>query len=124
MAEITRRRRGELLQGVLRALVEHPEGLPAAEVLRKVEHSVGPTDFEKSEYPKQPGVRRFEKIARFSTIGAVKAGWLVKNKGQWILTDEGRNALESFPDPENLFRESDRIYRIWRKGQPGTGDSV
>jgi restriction system protein len=124
MAEITRRRQGELLQAVLRALEDHPEGLPATEVLRGVEQSVGSTDFEKSEYPKQPGVRRFEKIVRFSTIGAVKAGWLVKNKGQWIMTDEGRDALSSFPDPEDLFRESDRLYRIWRKGQPDSDDTV
>jgi restriction system protein len=124
MAEITRRRQGELLQAVLRALEDHPEGLAVTEVFRRVEHSVGSTDFEKSEYEKQPGVRRFEKIVRFSTIGAVKAGWLVKNKGQWILTDEGRSALASFPDPEDLFRESVRLYRIWRKGQPDTEDTV
>jgi restriction system protein len=61
---------------------------------------------------------------RFSTIGAVKAGWLVKNMGQWILTDEGRNALAAFPGPEDLFRESDRLYRIWKKGQPDTEHAV
>jgi restriction system protein len=124
VAEITGRRRGELLQAVLRALVDHPEGLPATEVLRRVEQSAGSTDFEKSEYPNRPGVRRFEKIVRFSTIGAVKGGWLVKNKGQWILTDEGRNALAAFPAPELLYRESGRLYRIWRKGQPDAEDTV
>jgi restriction system protein len=124
MAEITRRRQGELLQAVFQVLSEHPEGLPATEVFRNVEQSIGSTDFEKSEYPKQPGMRRFEKIVRFSTIGAVKAGWLVKNKGTWILTDEGRKALASFPDPEDLFRESDRLYRVWRKGQPDSENTT
>ena len=123
MAEITRRRQGELLQAVFQALADYPEGLPANDIFRKVEQSLGATDFERTEYPKQPGVRRFEKIIRFSTIGAVKAGWLVKNKGVWILTDDGRKALASFPDPEDLFRESDRLYRIWRKGQPDTDDT-
>jgi restriction system protein len=105
-------------------LAEHPDGLPANEVLRKVEQSLVATEFERSEYPNRPGVRRFEKIVRFSTIGPVKAGWLVKNKGQWILTDEGRVALAEFADPEDLMRESDRLYRVWRKGQPEPDEPV
>jgi restriction system protein len=124
MAEITRRRQGELLRSVFQGLADHPEGLSAKEVFRKVEQSLGSTEFERSEYPNIPGLRRFEKIVRFSTIGAVKAGWLVKNKGVWILTDDGRKALVSFPDPEELFRESDRLYRVWRKEHPATEDSV
>jgi restriction system protein len=76
--------------------------------------------FENSEYPQHPGVRRYEKIVRFSTIAPVKAGWLVKSKGTWVLTDEGRTALMAFPDPEKLFRESGRLYRIWKKKQPVT----
>jgi restriction system protein len=124
MAEITRQRQGELLQAVFQSLADHPDGLPANEVFRKVEQSLGATDFERSEYPNKPGVRRFEKIIRFSTIGAVKAGWLVKIKGVWILTDEGRKALASFPDPEGLFRESVRLYQIWKKGQPEIEDTT
>jgi restriction system protein len=124
MAEITKRRQGELLRAVFQVLAEHPDGLPANEVFRKVEQSLGATEFERSEYPNRPGVRRFEKIIRFSTIGAVKAGWLIKNKGQWILTDEGRSALAKFPDAEELFRESDRLYRVWRNAQPDADDTV
>jgi restriction system protein len=78
MAEITRRRQGELVRGVFSILKEHPEGLPAAETLRQLEALVRPTPFEDSTYPKNPNVRRYEKIVRFSTIGPVKAGWLVK----------------------------------------------
>ena len=86
MAEITLYRTGELLRKVFEILLPHPEGLPAKTVLEKVEQSVELSDFEESTYPGRPGVRRFEKIIRFSTISPVKAGWLVKNKGQWLLT--------------------------------------
>jgi restriction system protein len=79
---------------------------------------VPPTSFEQSAYPKQPDVRRYEKIARFSTIGPVKAGWLTKNKGLWSLTDEGRQAFTRFPDPEALWLESVRLYYQWRRQQP------
>lgn len=118
MAEITRGRSGELVQGVFRILLEQPDGLPAKEVLRRLEEQVPPTEFEASTYPNRPDVRRYEKIVRFSTITVVKAGWLVKNKGSWSLTDEGRAAFEKFTDPEAFNREAQRLYSEWKAGQP------
>jgi restriction system protein len=118
MAEITRRRLGELVRGVFAALLNQPEGLPAAEVLKTVEAKVPPTPFEQSFYPKSPNVRRYEKIVRFGTIPAVKAGWLVKSKGQWSLTDEGRTAFSTFTDPEAFQREAIKLYRAWKEDQP------
>lgn len=118
MAEITRRRSGELVRGVFKLLSAHPEGLPAKSVLERLIEIVPPTDFEKTTYPRRPDVRRYEKIVRFSTIGPVKAGWLVKNKGLWILTDAGREAYEQFADPEQFMREASRLYRKWAAEQP------
>jgi restriction system protein len=51
MAEITRKRTGELIAGVLKVLQGHPDGLPVSQVLAAVEVSVPPTPFELSEYP-------------------------------------------------------------------------
>jgi len=99
MAEITAHRRGELFRAVFEVLIQHPDGLPAKNVLKQVEENVEPTDFENADYPNRPGVRRFEKHVRFATIKAVKAGWLVKTKGEWSLTDEGRAAYRKYPDP-------------------------
>jgi restriction system protein len=124
MAEITRKRRGELQRGVFKILLDHAEGLPANEVLEHLEKTVTPTEFEKSDYPKHPGVRRFGKIVRFATIGPVKAGWLVKSKGRWTVTDEGKKAFERFPDPEKFAKENDRLYRQWAESQPDTASEV
>ena len=118
MAEITHRRSGELVRGVFRLLSAHPEGLPAKIVLEKLVELVPPTDFEKTTYPRRPDTRRYEKIVRFSTIGPVKAGWLVKDKGHWGLTEAGRKAYEAFPDPERFMREASRLYRQWALEQP------
>jgi restriction system protein len=118
MAEITRRRQGELVQGVFSILKENPEGLPAAETLRRLEGLVPPTPFEDSTYPKSPNVRRYGKIVRFSTIGPVKAGWLVKEKGQWSLTEDGVKAYDSLADPEAFMLEAARLYREWKQAQP------
>lgn len=118
MAEITRRRVGELMRGVVKILLDSPEGLPAKEVLGRLEKVVPPTEFEKQDYPKHPGVRRFEKMARFATIGPVKAGWLVKNKGHWYVTEEGKRAFNTIQDPEKFHREVRRLYLQWRATQP------
>ncbi|RMG53055.1 MAG: Mrr restriction system protein [Acidobacteria bacterium] len=118
MAKITRRRSGELIRGVFEILLRHPDGLRAKEVLRQLEELVPPTAFEASTYPNRPNVRRYEKIVRFATITVVKAGWLIKSKGLWSLTDEGRAALERFTDPEAFNREARRLYREWKADQP------
>jgi len=106
------------MRGVFEVLLRHPDGLRAKEVLRELEALVPPTEFEASTYPNRPTVRRYEKIARFLTITAVKAGCLIKNKGSWSLTDEGRAAFQRFTDPEAFNREARRLYREWKADQP------
>ncbi len=123
MAELTTRRLGELVRGAFAVLIEHPDGLPAAQVIKAVEERVPPTPFELSMYPKRPTVRRFEKTVRFATITSVKAGWLIKSKGQWTLTDDGRAAYSKFPDPEAFEREARRLYRAWKQQQPSSIDA-
>jgi restriction system protein len=110
---------GELVKGVFAILLDGPdEGLPAAQVLRLLAERVPPTEFERGYYESSPNTRRFEKVARFATINSVKAGWLIKNKGQWSLTPEGRAAFAAFPDAEAFQREAIRLYRAWKRGQP------
>jgi len=130
VAEITRKRSGELLVGVMKLLSAQPEGMPAKEVLAKLKDVVQPTAFEAADYPNKPGVKRFDKIVRFTSINFVKAGWLVKTKGQWSITDQGIAAYKQYQhDPEALMREAVKRYRLWRRDQPepadqGKGSSV
>jgi restriction system protein len=115
VAELTRERAGQLVRAAFAVLLENPEGLQARDVLAAAERRLELSDFEKGEYPN--GGRRFEKLLRFSTIGPVKAGWLVKSKGSWTLTPEGRAAYQQFSDPAEFMRESGRLYRVWKKSQ-------
>lgn len=129
MAEITRRRTGELEGGVIALLLANPDGLKAREVLQRLETAVPPSAFESSEYPNQPGVRRYEKIVRFGSIPLVKAGWLTKTKGTWAVTDSGKEAYAKFHDPAQFIQEATRLYRDWKQAQPETesgqtGDEV
>lgn len=122
MAEITMKRRGELVRKVIEILKDHPEGFPAKDVIKKVEESIQLTPFEQSMYPNHPTVRRFEKIVRFATIGPVKAGWILKSKGHWSVTEQGLKAYRDFKDPEKFTSEARRLYRQWAANRPESGD--
>lgn len=124
MAEITKRRQGELVRGVFSILKPHPEGLNVHVIMERLENAVPPTPFEQSTYPNRPDERRYEKIVRFSTIGPVKAGWMTKNKGLWALTDEGRRAFEKYSAPEQFAEQANRLYRQWRHEQPNGDEGV
>src|SRR5690554_1023504 len=98
MADVSRRRNGELVQHLFRTLRAEPEGMRASEALLALEKRVELTPYEAGDYPS--GGRRFERIVRFATIAPVKAGWLIKDKGVWTLTPDGEAALSTHIDPE------------------------
>lgn len=114
MAETSRRRSGELVRGIFKILLAKPDGVQVQDLLSQLEKSVPPTEFENTNYPDRPNVRRYERIVRFSTIGPVKAGWLIKNKGLWTITEAGKKAYEKFADPEKFMQEAGRLYRQWK----------
>jgi restriction system protein len=118
MAEITSKRSGEFVRKVIEVLKDHPEGMQAQDVLERVEKSIDLTPFEQSTYPNSPTVRRFEKIVRFATIGPVKAGWILKSKGRWTVTEQGLKAYKDFKDPEKFTSEVRRLYRQWAANRP------
>lgn len=122
MPEVTRRRTGEHLRALFSILLDHPEGLPAREALAALEARTTLTPYEAAEY--ESGGRRFEKVVRFATVDCVKAGWLLKQKGRWSLTDEGRKAYDQFPDAEAFYRRAVELYNKWRKSQPSDDEDA
>lgn len=116
MAEITRRRTGELLRELFNILMTQPGGLQASAALHALAERVTLTPYEADTY--ESGGRRFEKIVRFATVDCVKAGWLVKDKGTWTITDEGRQAHAELTDPEAFYRRAVKLYSEWRAAQP------
>ncbi|HET6631748.1 MAG TPA: restriction endonuclease [Rhodanobacteraceae bacterium] len=120
MTGVTKARAGELLRNLLLILAEHPEGMRAADALVALEQRLGMTEFESGDY--ESGGRRFERLVRFGTVPAVKAGWMTKQKGTWLITDEGRAALASITDNEAFRGEVERLYARWRKAQPSPAE--
>jgi restriction system protein len=118
MADATKTRSGEFQRGVFKILLDHADGLRAKEVIERLRDIVPPTDFEKTDYPKRPGSERYRKMVRFATIAPVKAGWMIKDKGKWYLTEEGKQAYEKFLNPLDFRLEVGRLYHQWKDSQP------
>lgn len=116
MAEITRRRTGELLRELFNILMAAPDGVQASAALQALASRVTLTAYEVDSY--ESGGRRFEKIVRFATVDCVKAGWLVKDKGIWTITEEGRKAYLELRDPEAFYRRACKLYAEWKAAQP------
>jgi restriction system protein len=117
MAEVTRKRTGELLRKLFEILMASPEGVAAGEAIKRLADSVTMSPYEAGVY-EPSGTRRFEKIVRFGTVDCVKAGWLVKHKGTWSVTDAGVRAYNTIAEPDAFYREAVRLYQQWRASQP------
>lgn len=113
---ITRERTGLLLQTLFRVLAAHPEGIAARDALEAVANQITLTEHEAGEY--ETGGRRFDKILRFATVDAVKAGWMIKSKGIWTVTDAGIEALNVYRKPDAFYKEASRLYSKWRRSNP------
>ncbi len=116
MAEITRRRTGEFLRELFTILMATPEGMRASEALQLLASRFTLTPYEASNY--ESGARRFEKIVRFATVDCVKAGWLVKDKGIWSITEAGQAAHADLQDPEAFYKRACKLYGEWKAAQP------
>lgn len=122
MAEITRRRTGEFLRELFNILRAAPEGMRASEALQMLAGRFTLTPYEADNY--ESGARRFEKIVRFATVDCVKAGWLMKDKGIWFITDTGQAAHAELSDPEAFYKRACKLYAEWKAAQPDAEGSA
>lgn len=120
MANVTRARTGQFLRKLFEILMRAPDGMQGKLALEQVAQAIPLTEYELGEY--ESGGQRFDKIVRFATVDTTKAGWLVKNKGIWSITDAGRQAYASYPDPDRFYGEAVKLYHQWRKTNPEPAD--
>jgi restriction system protein len=116
MPDVTIHRTGEFLKMLFELLMAHPDGIKAKEALTALRSRVELTEYEKGEYSSGGGLR-FDKIVRFATVDCVKAGWLLKDKGVWTVTDAGIKAYSQYKSPEEFYRKAQRLYREWKKSR-------
>ena len=121
MANVTRERTGTLLRALFKILEEHQDGLRARDALEQLRNSVTLTEYESGMYA--AGALRFDRNVRFATIDCVKAGWLLKRKGVWSVTDTGREAFNAHPAPGDFYRRAVELYREWKATQDDEADN-
>lgn len=96
--------------------------LPGRQVIDTIRETVELSTWEQQAYEKT-GQIRWTSILQFYSIDAVKAGYLIKNKGVWYLTEEGEKAIEL--GPVGLLETASRLYRSWaadrKDSNPRTG---
>jgi len=117
MAEIGKARWGQYKKNVLDILSKHDDGLHWKELFTKLEEVMPANEFENSSYESN-GQRRRPYIVRFATIAIVKAGWLIKEKGVWTITDAGKEALVEYPTSDEIQLQSGKLYKEWHAAQP------
>lgn len=122
MPEVTRRRTGEFVRKLFEILIPLPDGMKAQEALTVLESKLELTDYERGNYPS--GGRRFEKIVRFATVDCVKAGWMLKTKGSWSITETGKAAYSELPDPEAFYKKAVHLYYKWKQTKPDAEPST
>ena len=67
--------------------------MPIRNLMREVEKAVDLSDWEK-EVLKNTGNIRWQSMMHFTSVDYVRAGFLIKKKGIWIITPEGEESIK------------------------------
>lgn len=98
----------------MKILKENGGELTGKEVLQKISERIEFDEWEKSRYEKTGNIR-WQSILHFYTIDLVKAGFLRKKSGNWILTNEGEKVMKL--GPVELLDKATKEYRKWKAAQ-------
>lgn len=96
----------------MNVLVESGGELRLREIIEKVENRIELDEWAREVYEKT-GYVRWHSMLHFFSIDCVKAGFLVKKRGVWFITPEGKDALAL--GPVGLLNQATKSYRDWNK---------
>jgi len=119
MADVSIARTGEFMRRLVEILRDHPEGMRSRDVMDLLAKSFTLTEYELGNYP-STGANRFESIVRFGSIDLVKAGWIIKDKARWSVTEEGKEAYKKFVSPYEFYATAQKLYKAWKNNQPNS----
>lgn len=87
--------------------------MPIRTLMQEIEKTVELSSWEK-EILENTGNIRWQSNMHFTSVDYVRAGYLIKKKGNWTITPEGEEALKL--GAEKLRDEAWRLYREWYRG--------
>ena len=103
-----------LIYNLLQLLNENGGELRSSEVESKMAERLSFDEWESQPYAS--GGVRWISYMHFYSIDCVKAGYIVKNKGTWYLTDDGRDAIEKM-DADQIYTAAHMAYLEWDKNR-------
>ena len=101
----------KVIYATFKILKEKGGECPGRDILVEVEKRVELDDWAKVVYEKS-GYVRWQSILHFFSIDCIKAGYLVKKKGVWYLTQEGENAIQL--GEVGLLQAATDAYKKWK----------
>ncbi len=104
-----------LTKRVMQLLKDRGGSAPIREIFDHMAKTETFDDWEKASLDNSPGVIRWENALRWDSVDYVAVGYLQKQRGIWILTPEGEQAL-SLPAVD-IRVKAKTYYQQWRKQQ-------
>lgn len=104
----------KLMHEVLTLLNENGGEMRSADIETSIAERLSFDEWESQPY-KDGGIRWLSYM-HFYSIDLVKTGYIVKNKGRWFLSDDGRAALKRY-GAEELYVTAHQAYLDWEKKQ-------
>ena len=111
----------KLMHEVLTLLNENGGEMRSADIETGIEKRLAFDEWESQPY--KDGGSRWLSYMHFYSIDFVKAGYIVKNKGRWFLSDEGKAALIKY-NAEDLYTAAHQAYLDWSKKQEDVTGTV
>ncbi len=119
--KISEERAGEMMKAVLTELKNVGGQAKVKDLFPKAETKLNLTDYEKTLYEKT-GYVRWQSFVHFYSITCVKAGYIQKSGGTWILTPQGEEALKK--PAGDFIRSAQESYRAWKSAHPSADETV
>ena len=104
----------KVLFEALKILSEKGGEAPGRDIIDEMEKRVTFDAWAKEVF-KKTGYVRWKSVLHFHTIAPIKAGYLLKKKGKWYLTNEGENALKL--GSAGLHRAVKEAYKNWKNNR-------
>lgn len=102
----------KVIYAAFQILKENNGEMNGRHIIEKISDRVEFDEWAKSKYEKS-GYIRWESILHFFSIDCIKAGFLIKKKGIWYLTQEGEAAITL--GEVGLLDAATQAYREWKK---------
>lgn len=103
MVEPSLKRMSEILRVIIQILWFKTDGLPAREILEAIpaRTRLSPEELELDPLTSSP---QYEKLARSATNTLTEAGWFIKTRERWYISDEGLAACKKIKNIEEVYK--------------------